>query len=338
VPWVEVALRGQKVLARADAAGELVSEGGRVEIRYKPKDGKSYRASRGNLEKISGGAILPDDHCAEAAAAPTPTEQKAAKKAASAARVEPPRPGETVVFTDGACSGNPGPAGAGFLVVDPTTGKIREGCEYLGTATNNVAELTAILRGVEAVADVTAPIRVHTDSSYAIGVLQKGWKAKANPELIARIRAELAKRPNTLLVYVPGHAGVPLNERADGLAHESLTQLHVVTGMHPRKAMMADLSDAFIALPGGFGTFEELFEVTTWGMLAIHRKPIGLLDTAGFHVPLMAMVEHATREGFIEPAHAALLVSRPEPAPLLDALAARAAVDDGVSDPNAPPR
>ncbi len=221
--WIEATLRGQKVLAKATDDGTLVSQGGRVEIRYKPNDGRSYRAAQANLQIAPGAPRFPDDYCTEASAARTKAEQERAKKAASAARVQPPRPGDWVVYTDGACSGNPGPAGAGFIVVEPSTGKIREGFEYLGDSTNNVAELTAILRGAEGVSDVAASVRIHTDSLYAIGVLQKGWKAKANPELIARIRAELARRPNAVLVYVPGHAGVPLNERADELAREAVS-------------------------------------------------------------------------------------------------------------------
>ncbi len=236
MPWIHATLRGQKVLARADENGNLRSEEGRVEIRYKPQDGKAYRALAGNLTVTPSEKPLPDDHCAEAAPAAAPSGSKYAqekeKKAASGARFSRENPdlvagkssreGEFVVFTDGACSGNPGPAGAGFVVVAPG-GVIREGFEFLGTATNNVAELTAVLRGVQAIADVSAPARVHTDSSYSIGVLQKGWKAKANQELIAEIREVLQERPNVRLVYVPGHAGVPLNERADELAREAVT-------------------------------------------------------------------------------------------------------------------
>ncbi len=222
MPWIEALLRGQKVLARADASGALVAEGGRVEIRYNPKDGRAYRAAKGNLEVV-GDRVLPDEHCGDAERVPTAHEQKKQKKAAAATRVQPHREGVVVVYTDGACSGNPGPAGCGMVVLD-TTGGRREGYEFLGTATNNVAELTAILRGLEAVADRDAEVEVRTDSGYSIGVLQKGWKAKANPELIATIKAELAKRPNTKLVYVPGHAGVDLNERADQLAREAITR------------------------------------------------------------------------------------------------------------------
>ncbi len=225
MPWIEAVLRGQKVFARIDDAGKLLAEGGRVEIRYKQHDGKAYRASAGNLEIAAGATRFADDHCGEADAAPAAGAKKGAsdkdKKAAAAAKVRPPSADELTVYADGACSGNPGPAGAGFVVVLPG-GKMLEGFEYLGTATNNIAELTAILRAVEAIADRDAKVRVHTDSSYSIGVLQKGWKAKANPELIAKIRTELASRRGVVLVYVPGHAGVPLNERADQLARQAV--------------------------------------------------------------------------------------------------------------------
>lgn len=126
-----------------------------------------------------------------------------------------------IIHTDGACSGNPGPAGSGVVLVAPG-GKLHEGLEYLGEATNNVAELTAILRAVEWIPADAKAIVVHTDSQYAIGVLQKGWKAKANGELVARTKRVVQNR-GARLVYVPGHQGVPLNERADELAREAIT-------------------------------------------------------------------------------------------------------------------
>lgn len=87
------------------------------------------------------------------------------------------------------------------------------------------------------------------------------------------------------------------------VAHLGLTELRTVDTMHQRKAMMADLSDAFVALPGGLGTFEELFEVWTWSQLGIHNKPLGLLNIAGYYDPLIAMVEHGVREGFLRAKH-----------------------------------
>ncbi len=94
------------------------------------------------------------------------------------------------------------------------------------------------------------------------------------------------------------------------VAHAKLTVLHEVGSMHERKALMADLADGFIALPGGFGTFDELFEITTWAQIGLHAKPIGLLDVANYFQPLLALVAHASDEGFISPTHARLLVVR----------------------------
>jgi len=216
-------LRGQKVLAKARADGSLDAVGGRVEVRYKPNDGRAYQAGERNLEVIAGEALLPDDACGPAGAAPSREERSNERKAAAAAAALAPGavPKDAfTVYADGACSGNPGPAGLGIVIVAPD-GKIAEGYEYLGEATNNVAELTAILRAAELVPDAAAAV-VHTDSQYSIGVLTKGWKAKANQELVAGVKAALARRTGWRIVYVPGHSGVPLNERADELAREAV--------------------------------------------------------------------------------------------------------------------
>ena len=92
------------------------------------------------------------------------------------------------------------------------------------------------------------------------------------------------------------------------IGHEGVTDLRVVGSMHERKALMAELSDAFIALPGGIGTFEELFEVYTWAQLGLHRKPLGLLDVAGYYAPLEAMLDHAVDQRFLRPQTRAMLV------------------------------
>ncbi len=88
---------------------------------------------------------------------------------------------------------------------------------------------------------------------------------------------------------------------AKEVGHTSLTELHVVRNLHERKAMMADLSDAFVALPGGFGTFEEFCEVITWSQLSLHQKPCGLLNIAGYWDPMVRMFDHAVEEGFLKP-------------------------------------
>ena len=105
------------------------------------------------------------------------------------------------------------------------------------------------------------------------------------------------------------------------IAHGGITQLHVVDSMHARKAMMAELSDAFVAMPGGVGTFEEFFEVVTWTQLGLHRKPCGLLNVQGFYTPLAAFIDQAVSEGFIKPVHRAAIVVDNDPARLLNTLA-----------------
>ena len=92
------------------------------------------------------------------------------------------------------------------------------------------------------------------------------------------------------------------------IAHYGLTELRVVASMHERKALMAELSDGFIALPGGLGTLEELFEVMTWAQLGIHSKPVALLNVSGYFDPLLAMLDRHVSEGFLRPEHRALLI------------------------------
>jgi uncharacterized protein (TIGR00730 family) len=144
----------------------------------------------------------------------------------------------------------------------------------------------------------------------------------------ARHLGELLARRGLGLVYGGGHVGL-MGVLADAtlqaggevigvisqalvdaeLAHRSLTRLHIVETMHQRKALMADLADAFIALPGGFGTADELFEILTWSQLGLHRKPVGLVNVAGFFDPLLAWLDRAVHEGFLRPKHRQLLLS-----------------------------
>lgn len=106
------------------------------------------------------------------------------------------------------------------------------------------------------------------------------------------------------------------------LAHPGLTRLFVVKNMHERKAMMAELSDGFIAMPGGMGTLEELFEMLTWSQLEIHRKPIGVFNVDGFYDQLVGFLGHAGREGFIQPRHAGLMMVEADPDALVKRLMA----------------
>jgi uncharacterized protein (TIGR00730 family) len=102
------------------------------------------------------------------------------------------------------------------------------------------------------------------------------------------------------------------------LAHNGLTELRVVVSMHERKALMAELSDAFIALPGGFGTFEEFCEVLTWSQLGLHRKPCGLLNVDGYYNSLLSLFDHAVEELFVRPEHRAIVIEEQDPDRLLE--------------------
>jgi hypothetical protein len=150
------------------------------------------------------------------------------------------------------------------------------------------------------------------------------------------LAAEMVRR-DVALVYGGGNIGLMgviadevmrLGGRATGVipqalmqrevGHHGLTELHVVKDMHERKALMAELSDGFIAMPGGFGTLEELFEVTTWCQLGLHAKPIGLLNIDGFYDGLITFRDHMVQQAFVRGEHAALLMHAPRASSLLD--------------------
>jgi uncharacterized protein (TIGR00730 family) len=149
---------------------------------------------------------------------------------------------------------------------------------------------------------------------------------------------ELARR-NIGLVYGGGNVGlmgaladavlraggeaqgvIPENLMAREIGHNGLTKLHVVRSMHERKTLMADLSDAFIALPGGFGTLEEFCEIVTWAQLGLHTKPCGILNVLRYYSPLLGMFDHAVEERFLKPENRALVLARESPSELLQAL------------------
>jgi uncharacterized protein (TIGR00730 family) len=115
---------------------------------------------------------------------------------------------------------------------------------------------------------------------------------------------------------------IPHGLAAREVAHRGVTEMRVVPSMHARKALMAELADAFLTLPGGFGTFEELFESVTWAQLGIHKKPLGLLNVAGYFDHLVKFVDHAVAQGFVPAVGRSLFVVSDEPEALLDRLVA----------------
>ena len=170
-----------------------------------------------------------------------------------------------------------------------------------------------------------------------------GSSAGGRPEYAAAARelGALLARHGLGLVYGGGHVGL-MGVLADAvlagggevigvipqalvdreLAHAGLTELRVVNTMHERKALMADLADGFLALPGGFGTADELFEILTWAQLGLHARPVGLLNVAGFFDPLLAWLDRTVAEGFLREQHRQLLIVGDHPEALIDALLA----------------
>lgn len=235
VPWVEKNLRGSRVWMQSDAAGNpVLGEDERVEILYKP-GGKPYRASPRNLDTVAEAKTIADDAMSETHSVAAAADSAATPRGAGADK-RSPRAAKSVlsaaeaaqaihVYTDGACTGNPGPMGIGVVILDPSQSGAagrRELSRYLGQGTNNIAELTAIEAGLKEVGR-DRPVRVYSDSSYAIGLLAQGWRAKANQELVQRLRILLREFARVEFVKVAGHAGVPENERCDVLARGAIT-------------------------------------------------------------------------------------------------------------------
>ncbi|MBS0198309.1 MAG: TIGR00730 family Rossman fold protein [Planctomycetes bacterium] len=160
------------------------------------------------------------------------------------------------------------------------------------------------------------------------------------PHAARQLGAEMARRRITL-IYGGGRAGL-MGAVADAcleeggqvvgvitrllqnreLEHKGVTSLHVVETMHERKMMMANLADAFIALPGGLGTLDEMFEILAWAQLGIHSKPVGLLNTRGYYDSLMAFLDHVEVESFLRLNLRATIVNSADPQRIIDALAA----------------
>ncbi len=221
MPWQKMLFRDEGVWVRVNDDGRpVLDRDGRAEMKYREADTKTYRPGPANLRPDPSGGPPAELSAPE----PAPASGARRPKGHGAHVAEDKR--ALQIWTDGACSGNPGPMGIGVVIID---GKEREEAgEFLGTGTNNIAELVAIERGLALAAKRVAdnddrPVRVYSDSSYAIGLLEKGWKAKANQELVARVRRKLAAFPAAVeFVKVAGHAGIAENERCDELGRQAI--------------------------------------------------------------------------------------------------------------------
>jgi ribonuclease HI len=241
MPWREAVFKDKAVWVEVDPGGQPVVDGGRVAMRYSKADGaKLYWGGLANLNLGGGGTIeLPPGVAADAApaagaaakkggrgsgfgkAGTRSAAQSTAAKAAGRELIDGFAKDAAVCFTDGACKGNPGPAGAGAVVRLPD-GRHLERFKALGQATNNVGELAAIGLALDLLDEagwpITAAVEILSDSDYANGVLTRGWKAKANVELIAGLKLRLKGRKNRVH-WIAGHVGIAENERADALAN-----------------------------------------------------------------------------------------------------------------------
>ena len=229
--WVRADFKGTEVWAEVNDEGRPSVVGGRRAIRYADgANAKVYRAAAASSRDLGGDVVEADAARPGAAAGFGSSKDRTPEQAKAAAddlraRLEALPPDTVLAFTDGACAGNPGPAGAGTVVRLPD-GRVVERHRALGEATNNVGELVAIGMALEILREAEiqrdARVAVFTDSKYAIGVLTQGWKAKANVGLIGGLKRALAEWPQASVTWVAGHAGVPENERADALARKGV--------------------------------------------------------------------------------------------------------------------
>lgn len=211
MPWMRYRYRGNKVWIRVDPAGTPhMDDRGLAGLRYKPEDDRTYSVRPAELGRLDPPEPMQDE---------TPADQAPASPdgpgAAPVATPDAPS-NAIVVYTDGASSGNPGPAGIG--VVLSWQGRTRQFGRSIGTASNNEAELRAVLEALRAIRRPSLPVIIYTDSTYVIGALVGSNKVRANADLIHSIREEMKRFTQLRFEKVEAHRGVPGNEAADHLA------------------------------------------------------------------------------------------------------------------------
>ena len=196
--WKRMRFKKNKVWLAVDQSGAPLEQNGKVLIKYQLNQTHEYWVRKDNVKPLDS----------------KPKEtQPSSNKPQTNERVDP----EGIqIFTDGASAGNPGPSGIGVLLRFGNHEK--EISEYIGVATNNIAELKAIQAGLDALKRTALPVQIFTDSRYAYGVLTLGWKVKANRELVESIKKTMKKFKDVKIIKVKGHAGHAENERADALA------------------------------------------------------------------------------------------------------------------------
>jgi ribonuclease HI len=218
--WKRMRFKRNKVWMAVDKKDRPLLKNGKALIKYQLDQPHEYWVHPGSIRPV-------DDPASDPGTAPSPSPKKKSKsrprqRAAipsfedSADIPEALQENAIFIYTDGACSGNPGPAGIGVVMY--YKGHRKEISRHIGQATNNIAELEAIKAGLESVKNRSLPVVLFTDSSYSVGLLTKGWKAKQNQDLVRKVRELANAFMNLRIVKIKGHAGHPENERADQLA------------------------------------------------------------------------------------------------------------------------
>ncbi len=205
--WRRMRFKNNKVWVALADDKRLMVKNGKVLVKYRLDQDYNYWVNLKNIFPLENGST----------SLSKPNSKKLSYSGTTTHSNDLPSSDKSVhIYTDGACSGNPGPAGAGVVLI--YKGNKKEISRYLGKATNNIAELRAIEEGLKAIANRSLPVVVFTDSNYAYGLLTKGWKAKENRELVERIRSLASTFSNLRFEKVKGHSGCAENERADQLA------------------------------------------------------------------------------------------------------------------------
>ena len=218
--WDRKRFKNGKIYVETDDEGNMLVHNGLVTGKYREDDPRTYSYKADSVRNLDG-TIPPSIPAHHADTETAPSHSAAPKRALNSdspiSELSPASTSHIEIYTDGATSGNPGPSGLG--VVLRWGAHHREIHQYIGNATNNIAELMAIKVGLEAVKHPRRmPVKVFTDSQYALGVLTGQYKARSNRELINDIRALMTHFPDLQIIKVKGHAGDPLNERVDELA------------------------------------------------------------------------------------------------------------------------
>jgi ribonuclease HI len=216
--WTRMWFKTNKVWMAVDAQGKPIIKDGKVRIKYQLKQDYEYWVNRSNVRPIN--SPPPKIQITNKKKAQTKKSAKSVVTQEAIGWDESDLADKICVFTDGASSGNPGPAGIGVFLQYGEQKK--EISKFLGDATNNVAELKAIQVGLLAVKNRTKPIRLFTDSQYAYGLLVLNWKARKNQKIVDSIKQTMNHFKDLKIIKVKGHAGLPGNEKADLLATSAI--------------------------------------------------------------------------------------------------------------------